>query len=139
MATDLLIAKIDESELPTSKPFVLFIGNLSFDVQRVDIKDFFEECNVINVVIPWNKEENKSKGYGYVEFEDFDSMRKAIYEYSGKVSLSLYLLNLQKTVGTQGKTVAHRFDKPRSCTKDVLGDPPSTSLLQSKISLTRTT
>jgi len=64
---------------PTEPPFTAFIGNLSFDVREDDLFGFFgNDCKVVNVRLLVNKETHKPKGFGYVEFEDSESLKKAI-------------------------------------------------------------
>jgi len=65
--------------LPTQPPFTAFIGNLSFEVREDNLFNFFgSDCKVLNVRLLSNKETNKSKGFGYVEFEDLESLKTAL-------------------------------------------------------------
>ncbi len=51
---------------------VLFISNLHFAVKEDDLKSFFEKENIRNIidVLIVKDEKDKSKGYGFIEFED---------------------------------------------------------------------
>jgi len=64
---------------PTEPPFTAFIGNLPFDVRQDDLLDFFgQDCKVSNVRLLTSRETNKPKGFGYVEFGDLDSLKRAV-------------------------------------------------------------
>jgi len=64
---------------PTEPPFTAYVGNLSFNVVEDDLYSFFgAECKVNNVRLLSNKENNRPKGFGYVEFGDLDSLKRAV-------------------------------------------------------------
>ncbi|XP_018314509.1 eukaryotic translation initiation factor 4B isoform X4 [Mycetomoellerius zeteki] len=67
---------IDEENIPTSPPFVAYISNLPYDVDETDLSDFFADMKISNMRLP--KDANKIKGYGYVEFEDRQSLINAL-------------------------------------------------------------
>jgi len=53
------------------KSYVLFIGNLSYETTKQDIMDHFGKCGAIkNVRIPVGKEDNKPRGFVYLEVEE---------------------------------------------------------------------
>ncbi|KAL5355819.1 hypothetical protein BJX96DRAFT_141909 [Aspergillus floccosus] len=64
--------------LPTEPPFTAHVGNLSFDATSADISDLFAECGVTNVRIVEDKLTRSPKGFGYVEFETVDGLKKAL-------------------------------------------------------------
>jgi len=69
--------------IPNDPPFTAFVGNLPFETDQQDLIEFFKQtCKVSNVRLQWDRETNRSKGFGYVEFEDVDSLMKAL-DYSG--------------------------------------------------------
>ena len=84
---------IDQANSPkgnaeTSK--TVYVGNLSFDVDEDSLKLFLEEngCENINQVRIIKDENESSKGFGYVEFEDEDAAAAAIalhgLEFAGR-------------------------------------------------------
>ena len=74
---------IDQSRLPTCAPYTAFIGNLPFDVTELDIRTFMQMRNipagsVLNVKLPRDTVENKSRGFGYVEFSSCEDLTRAL-------------------------------------------------------------
>ncbi|KYN44088.1 Eukaryotic translation initiation factor 4B, partial [Trachymyrmex septentrionalis] len=67
---------IDEENIPTNPPYVAYISNLPYDVDETDLADFFADMKISNMRLP--KDANKIKGYGYVEFEDRQSLIDAL-------------------------------------------------------------
>ncbi|ORY98094.1 hypothetical protein BCR43DRAFT_490865 [Syncephalastrum racemosum] len=70
-------------ELPTEPPFTCHVANLSFDANEDDLADFFAQTKIANIRILRDRDEQRSKGFGYVEFEDLDSLKAAL-ELSGE-------------------------------------------------------
>ncbi|KAL4878841.1 hypothetical protein BJY04DRAFT_194725 [Aspergillus karnatakaensis] len=64
--------------LPTEPPYTAHVGNLSFDAGSDDISELFAECGVTNVRIVEDKLTKSPKGFGYVEFETVDGLKKAL-------------------------------------------------------------
>jgi translation initiation factor 4B len=64
--------------LPTQPPFTVHVGNLSFDAASADIGDLFSGCGVTNVRVVEDKLTKAPKGFGYVEFETVDGLKKAL-------------------------------------------------------------
>lgn len=74
---------IDQSRLPTCPPYTAFIGNLPFDIAEGDVRTFFQMRNIaagaiLNVKLPRDNVENKSRGFGYVEFATCDDLTRAL-------------------------------------------------------------
>lgn len=74
---------IDQSRLPTCPPYTAFIGNLSFDVTESDIRTFMQMRNipassVLNIKLPRDTVENKSRGFGYVDFSSCEDLTRAL-------------------------------------------------------------
>ncbi|CAG8677508.1 5976_t:CDS:2, partial [Acaulospora morrowiae] len=68
--------------LPTSPPYTAHLGNLPFDVTEDEVADFFKSSKTISIRI-LRDINDKPKGFGYVEFEDLESLTKAL-EMSGE-------------------------------------------------------
>ncbi|CAL5873290.1 uncharacterized protein PFLUO_LOCUS7561 [Penicillium psychrofluorescens] len=64
--------------LPTQPPYTVHVGNLSFDATEADISDLFAECGVTSVRVVEDKLTKAPKGFGYVEFETIDGLKKAL-------------------------------------------------------------
>lgn len=68
----------------------IFIANLSFDVDDIDLKELFSEYGEITSArVISDKFTGKSKGYGFVEMSNDEEAKKAIAEldrceYDGK-------------------------------------------------------
>ncbi|XP_007434667.1 eukaryotic translation initiation factor 4B, partial [Python bivittatus] len=72
---------IDRSRLPKSPPYTAFLGNLPYDVTEESIKDFFRGLNLQISAVRLPREPNnpeRLKGFGYAEFEDLDSLLRAL-------------------------------------------------------------
>ncbi|CAH1173456.1 unnamed protein product [Phaedon cochleariae] len=67
-------------KVPKDPPFVAYLSNLPYDVDEDEIADFFKDMRIANMRIPKDDRtgESKSKGYGYVEFEDRESLLEAL-------------------------------------------------------------
>lgn len=63
--------------LPTEPPFTAHMGNLPFDLGDEDVASFFTESKVKSVRILKDRDE-RPKGFGYVEFDDLESLKNAI-------------------------------------------------------------
>ncbi|KAK2589267.1 hypothetical protein KPH14_007824 [Odynerus spinipes] len=69
--------RIDEENIPTNPPFVAYVTSLPYEVDEDDLVEFFAEMKVASVRLP--KDPNKQlRGYGYVEFEDRQSLIDAL-------------------------------------------------------------
>ncbi|KAE8353121.1 hypothetical protein BDV28DRAFT_148370 [Aspergillus coremiiformis] len=64
--------------LPTQPPYTAHVGNMSFDATAADISDLFVDCGVTNVRIVEDKLTKAPKGFGYIEFETVDGLKKAL-------------------------------------------------------------
>ncbi|XP_043487360.1 eukaryotic translation initiation factor 4B isoform X1 [Polistes fuscatus] len=70
-------SRIDEENIPTNPPFVAYVTSLPYEVDEDDLVEFFAEMKVSSVRLP--KDPNKQlRGYGYVEFEDRQSLINAL-------------------------------------------------------------
>lgn len=66
-----------ENPLPDVPPFTAFVGNLTFEVQDDEVRDFFAELKPISVRLVKDSE-GKAKGFGYVEFGSRDDLKNAL-------------------------------------------------------------
>jgi nucleolin len=71
----------DKTNPPSS---VLFVGNLSWEATEDSIWDVFGEYgDVKGVRLPTDRDSGRMKGYGYIEFFDTDSAKKAFESTQG--------------------------------------------------------
>ncbi|KAH8553651.1 hypothetical protein BGW37DRAFT_518592 [Umbelopsis sp. PMI_123] len=66
------------AELPTEPPFTAHIANLSFDAVEEDLADFFKDMKIANIRVLRDRETERPKGFGYIEFEDLESLKQAL-------------------------------------------------------------
>jgi RNA recognition motif-containing protein len=63
----------------------LFVGSLSYDTTDDSLKAFFEQIGeVASARVITDRDSNRSKGFGFVEFVDEANNEKAIKELDGK-------------------------------------------------------
>lgn len=63
----------------------LFVGNLSYDVKSEDLTDLFSPFgNVLGAYVITDRASGRSKGFGFVEFENDADAQKAIADMHEK-------------------------------------------------------
>ncbi|CAG9133519.1 hypothetical protein JYU34_004473 [Plutella xylostella] len=67
---------VDDESIPHSPPFVAHISNLPYDVDESAITELFDGMRIINLRLP--REGDRLKGYGYIDFEDRESLINAM-------------------------------------------------------------
>ncbi|TFA99516.1 putative RNA-binding protein sce3 [Trichoderma ghanense] len=66
------------SKLPEKPPYTAHLGNLSYDATSESVTDFFTGCDVVSVRIIEDRELQRPKGFGYVEFGNLEGLKKAL-------------------------------------------------------------
>jgi len=62
----------------------IYVGNLDYSIEDVDLEGFFEEYGKVNSAkVITDKFSGKSKGFGFVEMENNDEAAKAMEELNG--------------------------------------------------------
>jgi cold-inducible RNA-binding protein len=62
----------------------LYVGNLSYETSEGDLRDAFSQYGeVASAKIIMDRDTGRSKGFGFVEFNDDDSARKAMSSLNG--------------------------------------------------------
>ncbi|KAL2914296.1 Eukaryotic translation initiation factor 4B [Polyrhizophydium stewartii] len=90
----------EQLPIPTRPPFTAYVGNLSYEVSERDFHVFFgDNIRVKNVRLPL-KEDGTSRGFGYVEFDDVESLIEAI-KMDGESMMSR---RVRINVAEEGKT-----------------------------------
>lgn len=65
--------------LPNEAPFIAFVGNLSYTTSEGHLEQFFGEyCKIRSIRLIYERGTDKPLGYGYVEFEDVESLKYAL-------------------------------------------------------------
>jgi len=63
----------------------VYVGNLSFDAVESDLQELFSGIGLVqNVEIVTNKHNQRSKGFGFVQFQTVDEARRAVSELHDK-------------------------------------------------------
>jgi len=64
--------------LPDKPPYTAHLGNLSYDATVETVTEFFFDCNVVNVRIIEDREQQRPKGFAYAEFGDLEGLKTAL-------------------------------------------------------------
>lgn len=67
----------DDVPLPTVPPFTAFVGNLTFETDEDQVRDFFADLEPTSVRVVKDSE-GKAKGFGYVEFKTQQGLKDAL-------------------------------------------------------------
>lgn len=72
-------------DVPSEPSDTLFLGNLSFNVNRDQLYDLFGKYGeIVSVRIPTHPETEQPKGFGYVQFTNKDDAKKALDALQGE-------------------------------------------------------
>jgi nucleolin len=105
----------------SNETFSLFVGNLSFSTTEEGLRQRLEECGPIaEVRIVTDRASGRSKGYGYVEFTNKDSLEKAAQlqiELDGR-SLRLDYANSRPRNRGENNNRSRQNQQPSSPSRD---------------------
>ena len=63
----------------------LYVGNLSFSTENVDLENFFSESGTVESVnIMKDKSTGRNKGFGFIEMKTEQEATSAIEKFNGK-------------------------------------------------------
>lgn len=63
----------------------LFVGSLSWNTTDDQLKDFFASAGtVVSATVIFDRETNRSKGFGFVEMSSDDEAKAAVDQLNGK-------------------------------------------------------
>lgn len=71
-------AEPDFSRIKSTGPFIAFVGNFPYETSEDNLGEFFRGLNVASIRILHDRITHKSRGQGYVEFLDEQSLRHAV-------------------------------------------------------------
>lgn len=75
----------DSKKAKTQTPATIFVGRLSWSIDDEWLKNEFEPIGgVVSARVMYERGTDRSRGYGYVDFEDISFAEKAIEEMQGK-------------------------------------------------------
>lgn len=66
------------ARIPDKPPYTAHLGNLAYDVTNDAVNEFFEGCDVASVRLIEDRELQRPKGFGYVEFANVEGLKKAL-------------------------------------------------------------
>jgi RNA recognition motif-containing protein len=63
----------------------LFVGNLSFDTNELQLRDLFGQSGtIVDLKVVMDRETGRSRGFAFVEMSSADEARQAISELNGR-------------------------------------------------------
>ncbi|TRZ00677.1 hypothetical protein DNTS_012309 [Danionella cerebrum] len=104
----------------------LFVGGLSFDTTEQSLEDAFSKYGVItNVHVARNRETNRSRGFGFVTFENPDDAKDAMEGMNGKEGFGLPDCSLLCSLWTAEPSVWTRLGKVVAEEEEVVEEDPT--------------
>ena len=68
----------DYSKIKPGGPYVAYVGNFPYETTEADLATFFQGLNVASIRILTDHQTGQSRGHGYVDFHDEQSLRHAL-------------------------------------------------------------
>ncbi|KAF9907766.1 hypothetical protein EC991_010636 [Linnemannia zychae] len=95
---------------PKNQKFIVFVGNLPFNITKEQLEKHFESCGKISSVrVQTDKATGKGKGFAFMEFPEAEAMQKALY--FNKTLIKERPINVELTAGGGGNKSAARKQK----------------------------
>ncbi|KAG0357576.1 hypothetical protein BC939DRAFT_429778 [Gamsiella multidivaricata] len=103
-------AKTAVKTAPKNQKFIVFVGNLPFNITKEQLEKHFESCGKISSVrVQTDKATGKGKGFAFMEFPDVESMQKALF--FNKTLIKERPINVELTAGGGGNKSTARKQK----------------------------
>lgn len=84
--------------LPTEPPYTAYIGNLPNGIVQGDVDKMFENLHIKNSRLVKDKETDKFKGFGYVEFDTLKDLETAI-SWNGEIEIEGCIVKIDVAEG----------------------------------------
>ncbi|KAJ2493678.1 Eukaryotic translation initiation factor 4B [Coemansia sp. RSA 2050] len=82
-------------EFPTEPPFTAYVGNLSYNADEAMLREFFSGVQSVRLVR--DRETEKPKGFGYVQFETLDALKEAVGKDGSEMSGRQLRINVSES------------------------------------------
>ena len=93
--------EVDTSRVPTAPPFKVYAGNVPYDCNEFQLKEFFHGLSIKDVQIPRN--ESKGRGFAYIEFHDRESLIEALKLNGESLNTRAVKINLPDESGREDR------------------------------------
>ncbi|KAG0031491.1 hypothetical protein BGZ81_001134 [Podila clonocystis] len=103
-------AKAAPKPKPANQKFIVFVGNLPFNITKEQLQKHFENCtNITSIRVQTDKVTGKGKGFAFLELGTAEAMQKALY--FNKTLIKDRPINVELTAGGGGNKSASRKQK----------------------------
>ncbi|KAG0025536.1 hypothetical protein BGZ82_009970 [Podila clonocystis] len=103
-------AKAATKPKPANQKFIVFVGNLPFNITKEQLQKHFENCtNITSIRVQTDKVTGKGKGFAFLELGTAEAMQKALY--FNKTLIKDRPINVELTAGGGGNKSASRKQK----------------------------
>ncbi|KAJ2110168.1 Eukaryotic translation initiation factor 4B [Coemansia sp. S142-1] len=87
-------------DFPTEPPFTAYVGNLSYAADEAMLREFFSGVQTVRLVR--DRETDRPKGFGYVQFETLDSLKEAVAKDGSEMGGRQLRVNVSEARPNQG-------------------------------------
>ena len=64
----------NDNQAPAEPNNTLFVRNLNWEIESKDLEEIFsQEAEIVSARVLWDRERQRSKGCGFVEFKDVET------------------------------------------------------------------
>ncbi|KAJ2792810.1 Eukaryotic translation initiation factor 4B [Coemansia linderi] len=82
-------------DFPTEPPFTAYVGNLSYNADDAMLREFFSGVQSVRLVR--DRETDKLKGFGYVQFDTLDALKEAVGKDGSEMSGRQLRINVSES------------------------------------------
>ena len=121
------VAVVEAVDPASAEVTTVYVGGLSWNVDNEWLKSELEVCGeVVSARVVTDRETQKSRGFGYVEFVKAESAQKAL-EMAGS-EIDGRAIKVDLSLPRAPRDGAAFGDKPKKVFNDQLSGPPTTTL-----------